>query len=91
MGKTPPTENRITCMVFLMIISFLITWIPYAILALIIQFGDKTFVTPVLAVVPSILAKSSICLNPIVYVGLNSQVIKKKKILMIDKAYNNHS
>lgn len=78
-GRTSGTEIRVTCMVLLMIVAFLIAWLPYAILALIIQFGDASIVTPALAVAPALLAKSSICYNPIIYVGLNSQVDFRKQ------------
>lgn len=55
--------------------AFLLAWTPYAIFALIEQFGDPELITPALAVLPALLAKSSICYNPMIYVGMNSQVL----------------
>lgn len=73
MGRVTKAEGKVTWMVLAMIIAFLIAWSPYAILALLIQFGDASLVTPATGVIPALLAKSSICYNPIIYVGLNSQ------------------
>ncbi|XP_054263968.1 pinopsin-like [Macrosteles quadrilineatus] len=72
MGTVTKAESRVAVMVAVMIIAFFIAWTPYAVLALIIQFGD-TQVHPGIAVVPALVAKSSICYNPIIYVGLNTQ------------------
>lgn len=65
-------ESKVTMMVAVMIILFMVAWTPYSIFALMEQFGPG--VKPSLAVLPALLAKSSICYNPIVYVGMNSQV-----------------
>ncbi|KAL3265258.1 hypothetical protein HHI36_009472 [Cryptolaemus montrouzieri] len=72
-GQVKKAERRIAYMVLLMIVAFLLAWTPYAVLALLIQFGDASFISPGLRVIPSLLAKSSICYNPIIYVGLNAQ------------------
>lgn len=74
MGQTTKAEGRVANMVLLMIVAFLIAWTPYSITALLVQFGDPSVLTPAAGVVPALLAKSSICYNPIIYVGLNSQV-----------------
>lgn len=74
MGQTTKAEGRVAYMVLLMIVAFLIAWTPYSVMALLVQFGDPTLVTPAAGIVPALLAKSSICYNPVIYVGLNSQV-----------------
>jgi c-opsin len=61
-------------MIVVMILAFLVAWSPYAVLALVVAFGDSSVVSPGLAVVPAIIAKSSFCYNPLIYVGLNTQV-----------------
>lgn len=73
-GRISKVEQRVTFMISLMIIAFLTAWTPYAILALVIQFGSSSIVTPSVAVIPALFAKSSICYNPVIYAGLNSQV-----------------
>ena len=67
-------ESKVALMIAVMIIAFLIAWTPYAVLALIIAFGDPHVISPGVAVVPALVAKSSICYNPLIYVGLNTQV-----------------
>jgi c-opsin len=54
--------------------AFLVAWTPYSVFALIEQFGDPSLITPAFAVLPALIAKSSICYNPLIYVGMNSQV-----------------
>lgn len=54
--------------------GFCVAWAPYAVFALIEQFGDPHFISPAMSVIPALLAKSSIWYNPIIYVGMNSQV-----------------
>uniref|UniRef100_A0A182R9Y6 G-protein coupled receptors family 1 profile domain-containing protein n=1 Tax=Anopheles funestus TaxID=62324 RepID=A0A182R9Y6_ANOFN len=72
-GRVNRAERRVTSMVALMIVAFMIAWTPYAIFALIEQFGPQELIGPGLAVLPALIAKSSICYNPIIYVGMNTQ------------------
>ncbi|CRK94999.1 CLUMA_CG008485, isoform A [Clunio marinus] len=72
-GRVNKVERRVTTMIFVMIIAFLLAWTPYSIFALSEQFGDPELITPSLAVLPALIAKSSICYNPLIYVGMNSQ------------------
>lgn len=48
-------------------------WSPYATFALIKQYFNKDLISPAMGVIPSIFAKTTICYNPIIYVGLNTQ------------------
>ncbi|CAG9819914.1 unnamed protein product [Phaedon cochleariae] len=73
MGQTTKAEGRVTYMIFLMIVAFLLAWSPYAVFALLAQFGNPSLISPAAGVIPALLAKSSICYNPIIYVALNSQ------------------
>ncbi|EFX87345.1 pteropsin1 [Daphnia pulex] len=75
--KSEAAEKRSTVMVAVMIGAFLIAWTPYSILALTETFNGKHYgnssISPVLATVPSLLAKTSSVLNPIIYGFLNTQ------------------
>lgn len=51
----------------------MVGWSPYAIFALIKQYGKSELISPAIAVIPSLFAKVTICYNPIIYVGLNTQ------------------
>ena len=52
----------------------MLCWMPYGIMALIATFGRSGLVTPIASVVPSILAKFSTVVNPVIYVFFNNQV-----------------
>ncbi|XP_039293404.1 vertebrate ancient opsin-like [Nilaparvata lugens] len=71
-GHVTKAEKKVAMMVAIMIVAFFFAWTPYAILALLIAFADAQ-VAPWLSVVPALMAKSSICYNPIIYVVLNTQ------------------
>ncbi|XP_071441381.1 uncharacterized protein [Hetaerina americana] len=73
MGRVNKAESRVALMVFVMIVAFLVAWTPYSVLALLVAFGDPSLISPGVAVVPALMAKSSICYNPVIYVGLNTQ------------------
>lgn len=60
-------------MVAVMVVAFMTAWTPYAVFALVEQFGPPDLISPALAVLPALIAKSSICYNPIIYVGMNTQ------------------
>ncbi|XP_014284462.1 pinopsin [Halyomorpha halys] len=80
-GRVAKAESRVTWMVAIMILAFFISWTPYAISALLIAFLDAR-ISPGLATVPAVFAKTSICYNPIIYVGLNSQFRQSWKRLL---------
>ncbi|KAG5324097.1 OPSG protein, partial [Acromyrmex heyeri] len=76
-------EKKVTKMVYLMILAFLIAWSPYAVLALATQyFYVQT--SHILVVLPALLAKSSICYNPIIYASMTAQFPTWKKIFSIN-------
>ncbi|KAL6267447.1 hypothetical protein P5V15_000523 [Pogonomyrmex californicus] len=83
-GSKNRREKKVTKMVYLMILAFLIAWSPYAILALATQyFYVQT--SRIVAVLPALLAKSSICYNPIIYAIMTVQFPDTwKKIFFIN-------
>ncbi|KAL3889559.1 hypothetical protein ACJMK2_001897, partial [Sinanodonta woodiana] len=66
-NKMLANENKTARVTFIVISIFCIAWVPYATVALIAQFGDITYLTPMKAAIPCILAKFSTVLNPIIY------------------------
>ncbi|XP_047508095.1 parapinopsin-like [Pieris napi] len=66
-------ESRATAMVFIMIISFTVAWTPYSLFALMEQFASEGIISPGAGVIPALVAKSSICYDPLIYVGMNTQ------------------
>ncbi|GAU91614.1 hypothetical protein RvY_03838-3 [Ramazzottius varieornatus] len=64
-------------MIFVMVLTFCITWLPYGAEALIITFGQKeALLSPDIAVTLMLLAKACVCCNPVVYAYMNSEVRK---------------
>ena len=65
-------EESVFKMVVWMNVSFLVCWMPYAVIAICYIFG-KELSTMVIAL-PLMTAKSSVCWNPILYIAMNRQV-----------------
>ncbi|XP_069134425.1 rhodopsin-like [Argopecten irradians] len=61
------TEIKIAKIAMMLISLFILSWSPYATIALMAQFGDPSFVTPYMSELPVLLAKASAMHNPIVY------------------------
>ncbi|XP_007238987.3 teleost multiple tissue opsin 3a [Astyanax mexicanus] len=66
-------ENHILLMVLTMVSCYLLCWMPYGVVSLMATFGKQGLITPVASVVPSVLAKSSTVINPVIYVLFNNQ------------------
>nr|BAC76022.1 opsin [Branchiostoma belcheri] len=73
MRKSSQKEQKIAMMVIVMITCFMVCWLPYGAMALVVTFGGERLISHTAAVVPSLLAKSSTCYNPVVYFAMNSQ------------------
>ncbi|XP_006028149.2 opsin-3-like [Alligator sinensis] len=67
-------EQRVLIMVVVMVICFLLCWLPYGIMALVATFGKPGLITPSVSIIPSVLAKSSTVYNPVIYIFLNKQI-----------------
>lgn len=53
---------------------YLLCWMPYGVVAMMATFGPPNIISPVASVVPSLLAKSSTVINPLIYILMNKQV-----------------
>lgn len=67
-------EVHVDRMVVVMVLAFLLTWLPYAAMALSGMLDASLHIHPVVATVPVVLAKSSTVYNPIIYIFMNRQV-----------------
>uniref|UniRef100_A0A8C6TLQ6 Parapinopsin a n=1 Tax=Neogobius melanostomus TaxID=47308 RepID=A0A8C6TLQ6_9GOBI len=72
-GSTKHVEVQVARMVVVMVLSFLVTWLPYASMALAVILDPTLYIDPVIATVPVFLAKSSTVYNPIIYIFMNRQ------------------
>lgn len=61
-------------MVVIMVVCYLLCWLPYGVVALLATFGPPGLLTPEASIIPSILAKTSTVVNPVIYVFMNKQV-----------------
>lgn len=67
-------ETRVLQMVVCMVAGYLLCWMPYGAMAMLASFGPPGVVPPSAGLIPSLLAKTSTVLNPVIYVRLNHQV-----------------
>ncbi|XP_054623025.1 vertebrate ancient opsin-like [Dunckerocampus dactyliophorus] len=75
-------EQRVLFMVVIMIGCYLLCWLPYGIMALLATFGPPDMVTPEASIIPSVLAKTSTVVNPIIYVFMNKQFYRCFRALL---------
>ncbi|KAG9260618.1 rhodopsin, like [Astyanax mexicanus] len=68
---TQRAEREVTRMVIVMIVAFLICWLPYASIAWYIFTHPGIVVNPLFMTIPSFFAKSSTLYNPVIYVCMN--------------------
>ncbi|KAM4696118.1 CD40 ligand [Rhinophrynus dorsalis] len=66
-------EQRLLFMVVCMVTCYLLCWMPYGLISLITTFGKPGIITPTISIIPSILAKSSTFINPLIYIFMNKQ------------------
>ncbi|KAK5912500.1 hypothetical protein CesoFtcFv8_002366 [Champsocephalus esox] len=75
-GAAAKGEAKVASMVVLMVLTFLISWLPYAGLAMLVVYNPDVEINPLVSTVPVYLAKSSTAYNPIIYIYLNKQFRK---------------
>uniref|UniRef100_A0A670I4G2 G-protein coupled receptors family 1 profile domain-containing protein n=1 Tax=Podarcis muralis TaxID=64176 RepID=A0A670I4G2_PODMU len=73
-GSTTKAEAQVSRMVIVMVMAFLICWLPYATFALVVVGNPQIYINPIIATIPMYLAKSSTFYNPIIYIFMNKQV-----------------
>ncbi|XP_077578231.1 parapinopsin a [Stigmatopora nigra] len=72
-GRMHRVEVQVARMVAAMVLAFLVTWLPYASMALAVIFDSTLKIDPLIAGIPVFFAKSSTVYNPIIYVFMNRQ------------------
>ncbi|KAE8293640.1 rhodopsin [Larimichthys crocea] len=71
--STQRAEREVTRMVIVMVISFLVCWVPYASVAWYIFANQGSEFGPVFMTAPAFFAKSAALYNPVIYILLNRQ------------------
>lgn len=78
-ATTQKAEREVTKMVVVMVMGFLVCWLPYASFALwIVTHRGEPFDVR-LASIPSVFSKASSVYNPVIYVFMNKQVSTDRK------------
>ncbi|XP_028265233.1 parapinopsin a [Parambassis ranga] len=72
-GSTNRVEVQVARMIVVMVLAFLVTWLPYAAMALAVIIDSTLYINPVIATIPVYFAKSSTVYNPIIYIFMNRQ------------------
>ncbi|KAF7666425.1 hypothetical protein LDENG_00106060 [Lucifuga dentata] len=75
-------EQRVLIMVVIMVVCYLICWLPYGIMALLATFGPTGVITPEASIIPSVLAKTSTVINPVIYIFMNKQFYRYFQALL---------
>ncbi|XP_053328878.1 opsin-3-like [Spea bombifrons] len=75
-------DHRLLFMVVCMVSCYLLCWMPYGLVSLITTFGKPGMITPTVSIVPSILAKSSTFINPLIYIFMNKQFFRCLLLLL---------
>lgn len=81
-------ESRVLQMVVCMVAGYLLCWMPYGAVAMLASFGPPGAVPPTASLIPSLLAKTSTVLNPVIYVRLNHQVVMATLFALIKRNHN---
>ncbi|XP_026768267.3 teleost multiple tissue opsin 2b [Pangasianodon hypophthalmus] len=72
--KTARTRDyHLLIMVITTVVCYLLCWTPYSVVAIMATFGRPGIITPVASIIPSLLAKSSTVINPVIYIFMNKQ------------------
>ncbi|XP_025740936.1 rhodopsin [Callorhinus ursinus] len=72
-ATTQKAEKEVTRMVIIMVIAFLICWVPYASVAFYIFTHQGSNFGPIFMTIPAFFAKSSSIYNPVIYIMMNKQ------------------
>lgn len=73
-ATTQKAEKEVTRMVIIMVIAFLICWLPYASVAMYIFTHQGSNFGPIFMTLPAFFAKSASIYNPVIYIMMNKQV-----------------
>ncbi|XP_018967793.2 parapinopsin b [Cyprinus carpio] len=76
-------ESKVAWMVVMMVLAFLVSWLPYAALALTVVFNPDVQLAVLVKVVPIYMAKSSTVYNPLIYIYMNKQFQKFAVLLLM--------
>nr|XP_032818534.1 pineal opsin isoform X2 [Petromyzon marinus] len=71
--STRRAEQQVTRMVVVMILAFLVCWMPYATFSIVVTACPTIHLDPLLAAVPAFFSKTATVYNPVIYIFMNKQ------------------
>jgi hypothetical protein len=81
-------ERMLTCTIVILVISFFLSWLPYALVSMYVTFVDAS-VPPLLGTIPSMVAKSSMLWTSLFYLFTNTN-FKSKLSFNFSSNYATH-
>ncbi|XP_078384786.1 rhodopsin-like [Oculina patagonica] len=85
-------RKKVALTAVIMIASFIVVWTPYGVVSFYLAFGKPKYISPLASTIPAIFAKTSVFLNPIVYVIRYKRFREGvKKLFMEIKFLPNHT
>lgn len=75
-------EIQLAIVIFLAILVFIISWVPYSLMTLTAQFGPRGTISPAVISITSFLAKLSVMYNPFIYWYKDENFKKRSKQLI---------
>lgn len=84
-------KKKVAVTGFIMIASFIVAWTPYGVVSFYIAFGKAEYISPLVSTIPAIFAKTSVILNPIVYVIRYKRFREAVKKLFKELKFSNNS
>nr|XP_034960868.1 parapinopsin-like [Zootoca vivipara] len=76
-NSTQRAETQVTKTVVIMILAFLLSWVPYAAFALTKVVNPEVIMGPQIQSIPMYMAKTGTLYNPVIYICLNKQYREK--------------
>ena len=80
--KATEVKHKMLILFGIMTVAFIMAWTPYATVSLISMIGGPYVISDVTASIPAYLAKSSYCINPIIYVFRNKRLRRQIKCII---------
>ncbi|KAJ8373091.1 hypothetical protein AAFF_G00271460 [Aldrovandia affinis] len=76
LGNTRKPDGQVARMVIVMIVAFMVGWMPYAAFSITVTACPTIHLDPRLAAVPAFFSKTAAVYNPVIYVFMNKQFRK---------------
>ncbi|XP_078354508.1 visual pigment-like receptor peropsin [Oculina patagonica] len=84
-------QKKVALTAFIIVAGFFVVWTPYGVVSFYLAFGKPEHISPLASTIPAIFAKTSVFLNPIIYVIRYKRFRKGVKKLFKEITFSNNS